>query len=120
MALPTTEQVDTAVPVAGQPGRSLVNALLKALIGAATYAPESDTLARRTVENGPYTAGRLKVAAGIDPDDCVNVFQTLIRTAVAPTSATSEGEIGDFFVDADYVYICRSINSWVRIPTAAW
>lgn len=120
MALPTTQQVDTAVPVSGQPGRSLVNALFKALIGAATYAPESDTLARRTVENGPYTAGRLKVAAGIDPDDCVNVFQSLIRIPVAPTSATSTGQIGEYHVDDNYLYICQSINNWVRIPTAAW
>lgn len=120
MALPTNQQIDTAVPVAGQPVRSLVNTLLKAIIDAATYLPGSDSLARRTVENGVYTAGRLKAAPGMDPDDCITVLQGLIRTGVAPTSATSEGEVGDFFVDTDYVYICQSMNNWVRIPTAAW
>ncbi len=120
MALPTTQQVDTAVPSAGQPVRSLVNALLKAILGAATYLPDSDSLARRTVENGIYTAGRLKAAPGIDPDDCITILQGLTRATSAPASATSVGEMGDFFVDTDYVYICRSMNSWVRIPTAAW
>lgn len=86
----------------------------------ASYDPVGDTIVKRTVANGVYTAGRIKAVAGIDPDDCVNVFQTLTRNFVAPTSATSEGEIGDFFVDTDYVYFCLSINNWVRVPTAAW
>lgn len=120
MAFPTTQEVDTAVPVSGQPVRSLVNAFLKSIIGAATYLPESDTLARRTVVNGPYTSGRLKAAPGMDPDDCITLIQGLIRAGAAPTSATSEGEIGDFYVGEDFLYICRSMNSWVRIPTTPW
>lgn len=85
-----------------------------------SYTQEGDTLVLRTVENGPYTAGRIKASPGIDPDDCITVFQGLTRNASAPASATSEGEMGDFFVDANYLYICKSINSWVRIPTTAW
>lgn len=88
--------------------------------GEVSPMAEENTIPVRTSQNGIYTAGRLKAAPGMDPDDCITVLQGLIRAAVAPTSATSEGEVGDFFVDADYVYICRSINSWVRIPTAAW
>ena len=85
-----------------------------------SYTQEGDTLVLRTVQNGPYTAGRIKASPGIDPDDCITVFQGLTRAAIAPTSATSNGETGDFFVDANYLYICKSFNSWVRIPTAAW
>lgn len=86
----------------------------------ASYAPVGDTVVKRTVASGPYTAGRIKAAAGIDPDDCITVLQGLTRTGAAPTSSTSEGEIGDFFVATDFVYFCISMNNWVRVPTSAW
>jgi hypothetical protein len=85
-----------------------------------SYTQEGDTLVLRTVESGPYTAGRIKASPGIDPDDCITVFQGLTRATAAPTAQNSTGEEGDFFVANDYVYICKSINSWVRIPTTAW
>ena len=86
----------------------------------ASYAPVGDTIVKRTVANGPYTAGRIKASSGIDPDDCVTVFQSLIRVFEAPATPTSEGEIGDFFVDSSHFYICVSINNWVRVPVGSW
>lgn len=85
-----------------------------------SYTQEGDTLVLRTVENGPYTAGRIKASAGIDPDDCVTVFQSLIRVVSAPATPTSEGEIGDFFVNSEHFYICVSMNNWVRVPVGSW
>lgn len=120
MALPTVEQVDEAVPVGGEPSRALVNAVIKAILESADRMPSENSLALRTQENGVYSAGRLKASPGIDPDDCVTVLQGLIRAGSAPATATSEGEIGDFFVDANYLYICVSMNNWVRTPVGAW
>lgn len=85
-----------------------------------SYTQEGDTLVLRTVENGPYTAGRIKASPGIDPDDCVTVFQSLVRVASAPATPTSEGEVGDFFVNSSHLYICVSMNNWVRVPVASW
>jgi len=120
MALPTVEDVDAAVPVSGEPSRALVNAVLKAILASADHMPTENSLVLRTELNGIYSAGRLKAMPAIDPDDCVTLFQTLVRAAEPPASSTSEGEIGDYYVGDDYLYICRVMNTWVRIPVEAW
>lgn len=82
--------------------------------------PEDNTVPVRTVENGPFTGGRLKASPAMDPEDCVTLAQALVRTIAAPTAADSEGVRGEFFVDTDYLYICTALNTWVRFATTAW
>lgn len=120
MAYPTDADIDAAVPADGTPDRAATNALLKALTGSASQSIAGGSLVMRTDSNGPYTAGRIKAAPGMDPDDVVTLGQALIRNPVEPTSATAEGEVGDYHANSQYLYICISINQWIRIPVGAW
>lgn len=120
MALPTVEQVDEAVPVGGEPSRALVNAVLKAILESASWLPGDDTIPVRTRENDVFTGGRIKANAAMDPEDCVIMQQTLVRGGEAPANPTSDGVNGEFVIDGGYLYICVSLNNWVRIPVEAW
>jgi hypothetical protein len=33
-----------------------------------------------------------------------------------PSSPTDIGNKGDVRIDSDYMYVCKDLNSWVRIP----
>lgn len=39
---------------------------------------------------------------------------------VVPSSSNSVGAIGDFAFDANYIYLCVAVNTWKRIPLAAF
>lgn len=120
MAYPTHEEIDAAVPIDGEPNRSLTNSALKDIVSAASMTVADSTVPLRTFENDPFTGGRIKASPGMDPDDCVTMVQALTRTLAAPSLATSPGVMGEFFVDASYLYICLSSGSWVRFSVAGW
>lgn len=123
MAYPTISEIDAAVPVTGTPDRGRTNAVLRALAAALpepAVFPEENTVPVRTSANGPYTAGRLKAAAAMDPEDCVIYAQAVRRVPAAPTAADSPGEMGDFFAAADFIYHCTAPNTWVRSATTPW
>lgn len=87
---------------------------------AAAVFPEENTVPVRTSENGPYTAGRLKAAAAMDPEDCVIYAQAVRTVPAAPTAADSPGEMGDFYAAPDFLYFCTAPNTWVRSATTPW
>ena len=43
-----------------------------------------------------------------------------LRTAKTPASATSAGNQGNICWDANYVYVCVSVNSWKRSALSTW
>lgn len=94
--------------------------LLKQGFGEVTTFPEENTIPIRTSENGPFTGGRLKAAPAMDPEDCITMVQGLVRALAAPATSNSGGIMGEFFVDADYFYICTAPDTWLRIATTAW
>lgn len=75
MAYPTPAEIDAAVPMDGTPSRALTNAVIKGIVGTASFIPEDGTVALRSVENENFTGGRMKANMGTDPDDCVNLVQ---------------------------------------------
>lgn len=75
MAYPTPAQIDAAVPVDGTPSRSLTNAALKNIVGAASYLPADGSVPTRSVANADFSGGRLKATPATDPDDCVTKVQ---------------------------------------------
>lgn len=120
MPYPTDAQIDAAVPANGTPNRAATNAVLKAMAATANSGIEPGSVVLRTEANPPYTGGRIKAAPGMDPDDVVTLGQALIRNPIEPASPTAQGEIGDYHANENYLYVCISIDRWIRIPVGAW
>lgn len=72
-------------------------------------------LADTAVQPGDLAA----VATSGDFSDLVGVPQIAIRVAV-PATATDPGSVGEYAVDADYLYHCIATNTWVRVPVSTF
>jgi heme/copper-type cytochrome/quinol oxidase subunit 1 len=45
---------------------------------------------------------------------------TKLTLVAVPTSSTSTGLTGQIAVDANYIYMCTSTNTWKRTPLTTW
>lgn len=63
-------------------------------VRADQFASEN-TVVLRTVENGPFTAGRVKATPAMDPDDCVTKVQidTMVAAAQADFTDPDMGQL---------------------------
>ena len=46
--------------------------------------------------------------------------QNINQFVSVPTTATTAGVVGDYSADANYFYICRATDTWVRVGIATW
>jgi hypothetical protein len=87
--------------------------------GALNAAGGQDFRAMLGTKN--VVAGQGIMAADANGNAVVSVDSTLIGLRVAtPGSSTSSCQTGSWSYDANYVYICISVNTWRRAQLASW
>ena len=74
-------------------------------IGSAEYKIRDLYVSDNSIHIGDKTLSRDNV------DRSMEVFDEL-----PPSSPTDIGNKGDVRIDSDYMYVCKDLNSWVRIP----
>ncbi len=101
------------------PPDSIAVATWPVINGALNAAGGQDFRAMLGTKN--VIAGQGIVTADANGSAVVSIDSTLIGLRVAaPASSTSSCQTGSWSYDANYVYICISVNTWRRAQLASW
>ena len=68
------------------------------------------------LENGNVGIGTAAPSKALD----VNSDSIRVRTAKTPASSTAACDQGEIAWDANYIYVCRATNTWVRSALSTW
>ena len=50
----------------------------------------------------------------------VKTSKLTLGLGTAPVSATAPGNVGEFRIASDYIYVCVALNEWVRGALVTW
>jgi hypothetical protein len=74
-----------------------------------------------------YNSGSALNAVKVEQDGIVTLANRIKSTQyrlsalnTAPSSASDTGTLGEIRIDANYIYICTSTNTWKRVAIATW
>jgi hypothetical protein len=63
------------------------------------------------------------ITGGITAFDTVQAMVRVgksMRLVPVPSTATSSGTVGEFAIDANYIYVCTAVNTWKRSQLLTW
>jgi ApbE superfamily uncharacterized protein (UPF0280 family) len=72
------------------------------------------------VDNSGDTPITKKITVSNLLSNSANVKATAITTTTAPSTATSNGTVGEVRYSSEHVYVCVATNTWKRSPLETW
>lgn len=64
--------------------------------------------------------GNLLIGLGLPAPLANAMTANVVQIVAAPSTAASEGSVGQIATDGAYIYICIAANTWERATIASW
>jgi hypothetical protein len=91
------------------------NTLIQTLVADTYYILSVDFYASSATVHNTYFVATATSGQLVNSQD-----PRLSRYVGVPASATTRGKAGDYAIDASYLYVCHTANTWRRISSSSW